>query len=64
MDAIGLAIFTINGISMAMRMGYEQNSFLLMFVGVVTGCGGGIVRVVLSGVIPIIFTQNTIYAMA
>lgn len=63
-DAIGLAIFTINGISMAMRMGHGQNKFLLLFVGIVTGCGGGYMRDISSGFIPIIFTRNTIYAMA
>lgn len=64
LDAIGLGIFTVNGVNMAMKMGYGQNQFLLMFVGIVTGCGGGIVRDLCSGVIPIIFTKNTIYALA
>ncbi len=64
LDAIGLGIFTVGGVSMAMKMGFGKNQFLLMFVGVVTGCGGGIVRDLCSGVIPIIFTKNTIYAMA
>ena len=63
-DAIGLAIFTISGVSLAMRMGFGQNKFLLIFVGIVTGCGGGFMRDLSAGLVPIIFTRNTIYAMA
>ena len=34
------------------------------FMVIVTGCGGGYMRDISSGFIPIIFTRNTIYAMA
>ena len=40
LDAIGLGIFTVGGVSMAMRICFGKNQFFLMFVGVVTGCGG------------------------
>ena len=36
----------------------------MIFVGVITGCGGGVLRDLLSDTIPIIFTKNTIYAVA
>lgn len=64
LDAIGLGLFTVSGVRMAMKMGYIDNIFLLLFVGISTGCGGGVLRDLCSGTIPIIFTKNTIYAMA
>lgn len=64
LDAIGLGIFTVSGVRLAMKMAYLNNTFLLIFVGIVTGCGGGVLRDLCSGTIPIIFTKNTIYAMA
>lgn len=64
LDAVGLGIFTVSGVNLAMKMGHGANTYLLVFVGIVTGCGGGVLRDVCSGTIPIIFTKNTIYAMA
>lgn len=64
LDAIGLGIFTMSGVNLAWKMAYGSNRYLLIFVGMVTGCGGGVVRDLCAGAIPIIFTKNTIYAMA
>lgn len=64
LDAIGLGLFTVSGVSVAMVRGYSHNAFLMIFVGVITGCGGGVLRDLLSDTIPIIFTKNTIYAVA
>lgn len=64
LDAIGLGLFTVSGVSVAMVRGYSENPFLMIFVGVITGCGGGVLRDLLSDTIPIIFTKNTIYAVA
>lgn len=64
MDALGLGIFTVMGIKTALDLstaGY--NGFLLIFVGVVTGVGGGVLRDVLSGDTPYIFSKH-IYASA
>lgn len=64
MDALGLGIFTTMGIKTALDVsstGY--NGFLLIFVGVVTGVGGGVMRDVLSGDTPYIFSRH-IYASA
>ena len=61
-DAIGLGIFTIVGINTALNAGYEQK-FLLVFVGVVTGVGGGLMRDVMAQVKPYILTKH-IYACA
>ncbi len=61
-DAIGLGAFTVTGINTAIIMGYDSK-FLLIFVGMVTGVGGGAIRDVMAGSIPIIFREE-IYAVA
>jgi len=62
-DSIGLGIFTVVGVNTAMQMGYDNNILLVVFVGVITGIGGGITRDVLTGNIPYIFVKH-IYALA
>ncbi len=62
-DAIGLGIFTVLGINVAIRTGYGDNVLILLLVGMLTGVGGGMLRDVLSRDIPMIFTQN-IYAVS
>ena len=61
-DTIGLASFTITGMATAISLGYDKK-FLLIFVGSITGVGGGMLRDVLSGSIPFIF-QEQVYAGA
>lgn len=61
-DAIGLGVFTVSGIATAQSLGYES-TFLLIFVGMLTGIGGGICRDVLAKEIPYIFIKQ-IYASA
>ena len=48
-DAIGLGIFTVIGVQTAYIATGELNAFLAIFVGVVTGCGGGVMRDVFAG---------------
>ena len=43
-DAIGLGIFTVAGIRTAMSVSTDFGTFLLNFVGLVTGIGGGMLR--------------------
>ena len=62
MDSLGLGIFTVIGIQTAYGAG-NKNVFLLVFVGVVTGVGGGVIRDVLAGDTPYIFVKH-IYACA
>ena len=63
-DALGLGIFTVVGIQMAVNCGYgEGNRFLLVFVGVITGVGGGLIRDVMAGNRPYILVKH-IYACA
>ena len=61
-DAIGLGIFTVVGINTAWNAGYHQ-LFLLVFVGVITGVGGGLLRDVMAQEKPYILTKH-IYACA
>jgi uncharacterized membrane protein YeiH len=63
MDALGLGIFTVVGIRNAFDVSNGFSGFLLIFVGVVTGVGGGIMRDVLAGDTPYIFVKH-IYAVA
>ena len=63
MDTAGLAIFTVMGIRVAYAHVPQATLFLLAFVGVVTGVGGGVLRDVLAGSVPSIFRKH-IYALA
>lgn len=62
-DAIGLGIFTTVGISVAMQTNETSNWFLCLFVGVITGVGGGILRDILADDTPYILVKH-IYACA
>lgn len=62
-DSVGLGIFTVVGIRTAITAGQGENIFLLMFVGVVTGVGGGLLRDMMAGNTPYIFVKH-IYASA
>lgn len=63
MDSLGLGIFTVMGITSAYTVAGEDGTFLLLFVGVVTGVGGGVLRDVLAGDTPYIFIKH-FYATA
>ena len=63
MDSLGLGAFTVSGIATAIDTGEEHGAFLLIFVGVVTGVGGGVLRDVLAGETPYIFRKH-VYASA
>ena len=62
-DSIGLAVFTVIGIQTAMEVSMQFSWFLLVFVGVLTGTGGGVLRDLLAGETPYIFVKH-IYATA
>lgn len=63
MDTLGLGIFTVVGISTARQAVPESGQFLLIFVGVITGVGGGVLRDMMAGNMPYIFVKH-IYACA
>ena len=63
MDSLGLGIFTVVGISTAYNTSHDFSNFLLIFVGVITGVGGGVLRDMLAGNTPYIFVKH-VYACA
>lgn len=62
-DAVGLGIFAVMGVRAAIHSGYGDNGFLSIFVGVLTGVGGGLLRDMMAGEVPKIFRKR-IYAVA
>lgn len=63
MDSLGLGIFTVVGIQVAYTAKAEYNAFLLLFVGMITGVGGGVIRDLLAGNTPFILVKH-FYASA
>lgn len=63
MDSIGLGIFTVMGVWNAIEHASQDSTFLLVFVGVLSGVGGGMIRDVLAGDMPFVFVKH-IYACA
>lgn len=63
MDAAGLGIFTVVGVRFAYAHVPQATLFLLIFVGVVTGAGGGLLRDIMAGDTPYIFVKH-VYASA
>lgn len=60
-DAIGLAVFTVSGMNMAMA---ESDNFLLILIlGMATGVGGGMLRDVMTNTMPTVLRKR-IYAVA
>ena len=62
-DTIGLAAFTVDGLMVGVNAGYQENVFLIVFLGFTTGVGGGVLRDVFADQIPDIFRKH-IYALA
>jgi len=62
-DTIGLGIFTVVGAQHAVAAGYGGNAFLVIFIGTVTGVGGGVFRDVLTATVPYILRKH-VYALA
>ena len=62
-DTAGLSIFTVCGVRVAIEAGFGDNVFLVSFVAVTTGVGGGVIRDVFAGTRPFIFVKH-IYASA
>lgn len=63
MDTLGLGIFTVTGMRVAYAYTARPTLFLLCFVGVITGVGGGVLRDILAGDTPYIFRKH-VYASA
>ncbi len=63
MDSFGLGVFTAIGVLTGIRQGYGDRAFLLVFVGTVTGIGGGMLRDMMAEVPLYVFNKH-IYACA
>lgn len=63
LDAIGLGAFTVVGIDTAIEQGFADYHFLMIFLGVITGVGGGILRDIMAGQTPAVLKKH-IYACA
>ncbi len=63
MDSIGLGVFTVIGVNTGIEHGYVNHTFLLVFLGTITGVGGGLLRDMMAGVPPYIFVRH-VYACA
>lgn len=62
-DAVGLGAFTVLGIRSVQEQSGYDNTALLLFVGVLTGVGGGVIRDIFAGNVPYIFRKH-VYATA
>lgn len=62
-DAIGLGAFTVVGIDTAIEAGFRNYTFLIIFLGVITGVGGGLLRDIMADVTPAVLKKH-IYACA
>ena len=60
-DALGLGLFTIVGLELGLKYGF--NASVCIALGTITACFGGVIRDVLLNKVPLIF-QKEIYALA
>lgn len=62
-DAVGLGVFAVSGTDLAFALGFSENAFLSVFVGILTGVGGGVLRDLMVCEIPSVLRKR-IYAVA
>ena len=62
-DAIGLGLFTVAGANTAIDSGYGDYHAYVLFLGMLTGVGGGMFRDVLAGIMPAVLRKH-VYACA
>lgn len=63
MDAIGLGVFTVVGVNSVMNNDMNHMLFLKIFLGVITGVGGGLLRDMMANETPGILRKH-VYACA
>ena len=63
MDAIGLGVFTVVGVNSVMNNDMNHMLFLKIFLGVITGVGGGLIRDMMANETPGILRKH-VYACA
>ena len=60
-DAIGLAVFTVSGMNAAMPV--SDNVILVLFVGMCTGVGGGMLRDVMTNTMPKVLRKRVVASL-
>ena len=56
-DAIGLGVFCISGVDLAIRAGFADKPLVCIFAGVISGTGGSMIRDTILNEIPILFKK-------
>ena len=62
-DALGLGAFAVSGTSMGIEAGFADNAVFVIFLGMTTAIGGGVIRDLMLGEIPFVLCKH-IYAVA
>jgi len=62
-DALGLGIFSVIGVQHTINAGFGDNVFFCVFLGMLTGVGGGMLRDIMSQTTPAVLRKH-IYALA
>ena len=62
-DAAGLGIFSVIGVQHTINAGFGDNVFFCVFLGMLTGVGGGMLRDMMSQTTPAVLRKH-IYALA
>jgi uncharacterized membrane protein YeiH len=60
-DAIGLSVFVGLGVEKALQ--FQESYLIAIMMGVITGCGGGIIRDMLAREVPMVL-RSEVYATA
>lgn len=61
-DAVGLAVFTVLGAQKTLAT--DNNVAVAVIMGMLTGCGGGMIRDVLANEVPNVLVRKRLYAVA
>ena len=64
MDAIGLGVFTVVGVNSVMNNDMNHMLFLKIFLGVITGVGGGLIRDMMANETPGILRKHVCASIA
>jgi len=62
-DAIGLGLFSVTGVNVAVNAGYGDYHLFVISMGMLTGVGGGMLRDIMAGLTPAILRKH-VYACA
>ena len=62
LDSLALAVAVPAGVGVA--MGLDQPAFIVLIMGIITGCLGGLMRDVVCNEVPLVLKQGELYASA